>query len=136
MTSYKQFLGTIIIIALIGTGFFSFFTTLSTNYNTPTDGNLSNTFDNVESALVDMQDLGASFEDSTEKAEPSALDSLTTIWTVIKLPFRALNIMRNLITEVSRVIGIPDWFTYSIISIIVIVLTTITIAILTRRTIA
>jgi hypothetical protein len=131
--TYKNLLTTVIIVGIITAGMAGLLTELTTNYNQPISNETSNTLENITGSLDTMQSFSDSFQSGAEGAESSALDSLTTMWAVIKLPFTTLSTIRSLITEVTVILGLPDWFTYSIIAIIVIVLSSIAIAILTRR---
>jgi uncharacterized membrane protein YhdT len=98
------------------------------------EGNFTKTYNEINETLTTMQDFSKDVEGGVEEAESSAIESLTTMWAVIKLPIKTLSTVRHLITESSTIIGVPTWFSYSVLSIIIVSIALMVVAILFRRT--
>lgn len=119
----RQFVFGLIISMMVFMGLGSTFIEISSNYDVAIDGNVSNAITNLNDSLKNIESnftvLGVN------KLESDPLNSaggeagiLISLWDIIKLPFKLLDMATEMFMTVARQWLLPNWFTLGIITLL------------------
>jgi hypothetical protein len=119
----------LMVMVLVSTGFLGFFGDAFDFYNTTIDDEYLETYQVINDTLFEEIDAvskqaQAELEES-EQGESTTADIVTfkAITSILKLPFKGIELATHLIAGTSRKIGLPDWVTGTILTMIIIGIT-------------
>ncbi len=114
------------------TGFYVFLIEGGTFYNVDVGSNYASTYNRINSTIGSTETLSEEIQKKIDAEESVGTGEILLVLSrvsieAIKMPFKALAFIFIIFTDLTNVIGIPNWATYLIIGII---LTVVTFAVL------